>query len=62
MAESVGFAASLITLLNLAKDALRYIKDAYHSNKEREEIFLGVTNTQDVLLQLSAEIDGGKVV
>jgi hypothetical protein len=52
MTEPVGFAASIITLLDLSREVLEYIKDAYHANKEREEIFLEVTSTQDVLLQL----------
>ena len=52
MAEPVGFAASIVTLLDLTKQVLEYIHDAYHANKEREEILHEVRSTQQILLEL----------
>ena len=52
MAEPAGFAASIITLLDLAKEVLEYISDTYHASKERNEIFMEVKSTQEILTQL----------
>jgi hypothetical protein len=60
MAEPVGFAASIITLVELAKDILEYVRDAYHGRKERNEIFLEVTSTLEVLSQLQDKANSAK--
>jgi hypothetical protein len=52
MVEPVGFAASLITLLDLTRSVLDYIKNTYHAHKERRKIFDEVTSTQCLLAQL----------
>ena len=49
MAEPTGFAVSIITHVDLAREIIEYVRDAYHGRKERDEIFLEVTSVQEVL-------------
>ena len=61
MMEPVGFTASIITLVDLAKEVIEYLRDAYHGKKERNEIFVEVTSTQDVLLQVQEKENQDKL-
>jgi len=60
MAEPVGFAASIITLVDLTNKVFEYMNDAYRSTKERDKIFHEVTGTQEVLRQLQAKANSDK--
>jgi hypothetical protein len=52
MSELVGLAASISILLDLAKEVLEYLKDTYHGSKERNDIYVEVVSTQEILLQV----------
>jgi len=60
MAESVGFAASIVTLLDLTRKVLEYVKDACYASRERKKIYDEVTSTQGLLEQLNEKSEQAK--
>lgn len=60
MAEPVGFAASIITLLELTKGVLEYIRDAYNAINERKKLSDEIESTQRLLEQLNLKSEEAK--
>jgi hypothetical protein len=60
MAEPVGFAASIITLLQLTKDVLEYIKEAHNASHERKKFSDEIESTQNLLAQLTLKSEEAK--
>jgi len=60
MAEPVGFAASIITLLQLTKDVLEYLKEAHNASHERSKLSAEIESTQNLLAQLTLKSEEAK--